>query len=62
MRLIASLSFSSEQTIETLKKSEYIKVEKKAVYTTEIGLKLNKMLKTYFDGFFLTDLKVWGYI
>ena len=43
-------TFSS--TIETLKKREYIKIEKKAVIVTELGLKLNKFLTTYFDGTF----------
>ena len=35
-------------TIETLKKREYIVIEKKAVHATEKGLKLNKMLQEYF--------------
>ena len=35
-------------TIETLKKREYIKIEKKAVHATEKGMKLNKMLQEYF--------------
>lgn len=35
-------------TIETLKKREYIAIEKKAVHATEKGLKLNKMLQEYF--------------
>lgn len=39
-------------TIETLKKREYIKVEKKSVYVSEMGLKLNTFLKKYFEGFF----------
>lgn len=39
-------TFSS--TIETLKKREYIKVDKKAVYVSELGLKLNKLLKEHF--------------
>lgn len=36
-------------TIETLKKREYISIEKKAVHATEKGMKLNKMLKEYFS-------------
>jgi len=39
-------------TIETLKKREYIKIEKKAVYVTELGMSLNKLLKANFNGFF----------
>lgn len=35
-------------TIETLKKREYIKIEKKSVIVTEMGMKLNKLLKEYF--------------
>lgn len=35
-------------TIETLKKREYISIEKKAVHATEKGMKLNKMLQEYF--------------
>lgn len=39
-------------TIETLKKREYIKIEKKAVYVTEMGMKLNELLKKNFEGVF----------
>lgn len=39
-------------TIETLKKREYIKIEKKAVHVTELGLKLNRMLTDHFEGMF----------
>jgi len=39
-------------TIETLKKREYIRIEKKAVYVTEMGMKLNSLLKTNFEGIF----------
>ena len=39
-------------TIETLKKREYIKIEKKAVHVTELGMKLNQMLTKHFEGIF----------
>lgn len=39
-------------TIETLKKREYIKIDKKAVYVTELGMQLNKLLKEHFPDTF----------
>ena len=39
-------------TIEILKKREYIKIEKKAVHVTEMGMKLSKMLSENFKGIF----------
>jgi len=42
-------------TIETLKKREYIKIEKKSVYVTEMGMKLNNLLKNYFEGIFVPE-------
>ena len=42
-------------TIETLKKREYIKVDKKSVFATDKGLKLYKMLVDYFSDFINTE-------
>lgn len=46
-------SFSG--TIETLKKREYITVEKKAVHATEKGIQLSKMLDKYFPDIINTE-------
>lgn len=42
-------------TIETLKKRNYIVIEKKAVHATEQGMRLSKMLKEYFSDVINTE-------
>lgn len=46
-------SYSS--TIKTLKKREYIAIDKKSVIATDKGIKLNKMLAEYFPTFINTE-------
>ena len=46
---------SFSPTIETLKKREYINIEKRAVHATEKGMKLNKMLTEYFSEIINTE-------